>query len=145
MLSPGLLTHWTRQALDAAFAGDEGMVAVTADLIADGGDALDLLSSCRVVADTAVRALLVLYRAPDTAGGEVWVLDQLGDTECPPGLLFAARVVTAYANRDTDLVTALVVAAAGATRNERAESLRSLVTYAAGLDAQAARQKETNE
>lgn len=85
MLSPGLLTHWTRQALDAAFAGDEGMVAVTADLIADGGDALDLLSSCRVVADTAVRALLVLYRAPDTAGGEVWVLDQLGDTECPLG------------------------------------------------------------
>lgn len=141
MLSPGLLTHWTRQALDAALAGDDGLVAESAGRIADTGDALDLLSACRVAADVAMRALVVLYRAPDAALGEAWVLDQLGDAEYRPALLFAARVVTAYANEDTDMVTALVLAAAGATRNDRTESLRSLMTYAAGLDAKAARRK----
>ncbi|MFD4315062.1 hypothetical protein [Streptomyces sp. NPDC058548] len=141
MLSPGLLTHWTRAVLAAARAGDDDATAEIAGRIADQADALDLVAVCRVVADTALRALLVLYRLPDTAAGEAWVLDQLGDAEGHPARLFAARLVTAYANSDHDTVTVLVAAAAGASRTQRAESLQSLVTYAAGLDARAARRK----
>ncbi|WP_199570594.1 hypothetical protein [Streptomyces murinus] len=139
MLSPGLLTLWTRQVLEAAHRGDEGLVDDVAARISDRADALDLLAVCRVVAAEALRALVVLYRPPDPARGEVWVLDQLGDAEGRPDRLFAARLVTAYANHDHDHVTALVAAAAGASRDERAESLRALVTYAAGLNARAAR------
>lgn len=142
MLSPGLLTHWTREVMEAARARDEDLVVNTVGRIVDRGDVLDLLAVCRVVADTASRALLVLYRAPEAGQGEAWVLDDLGDAERRPEPLFAARLVSAYANRDSDLVTALVMAVAGASRTERAESLRSLVTYAAGLYARAARQTE---
>lgn len=142
MLSPGLLTVWTRQALAAARAGDEDLAAETAGRIADAADALDLVAVCRVVADTALRGLLVLYGPPDAARGEAWVLDDLGDAAGRPARVFAARVVTAYANCDHDTVTALVAAAAGATPVERAESLQSLITYAAGLDARAAHHHE---
>ncbi|BBA98279.1 hypothetical protein RVR_4410 [Actinacidiphila reveromycinica] len=138
MLSPGLLTEWTRQVLEAAHRGDEDLVDDVTGRIAERADVLDLLAFCRVVAAEAMRALLVLYRAPDAAVGEAWVLDRLGNAEGYPARLFAARLVTAYANRDHDHVTALVAAAAGASRDERAESLRVLVTYAAGLDARAA-------
>ncbi|MFB8347992.1 hypothetical protein [Streptomyces niveus] len=144
MLSPGLLTRWTREALDAARTGDEDLAGEIGSRIADQADALDLVAACRVVADTAVRALRVMYRQPDAGRGEAWVLDQLGDAEQDPARLFAARVVTAYANCDFDSVTALV-AAAGASPAERAESFRSLVTYAAGLNARAARHHPTKE
>ncbi|MFE4796164.1 hypothetical protein ACFRFL_13870 [Streptomyces sp. NPDC056708] len=139
MLSPGLLTHWTREALTAARAGDGDHADEVAGRIADRSDALDLVAVCRVVADTAVRALCALYQAPDTARGEVWVLDRLGDAEGQPERMFAARLVTAYANRDHDIVIALVAAAARASRDERADSLRSLISYAARLDVRAAR------
>lgn len=138
MLNPVLLTRWTRDALTAARAGDEATAAEVAGLIAEHGDPFDLIASCRVMADAALRALLVLYGMPDEARGEAWVLDELGDAEAHPEVLFAVRLVTAYANHDTDHVTALVAAAAGASPTERAESLRSLVTYAAQLDARAA-------
>jgi hypothetical protein len=145
VLSPGLLTHLTRAAVQAARGGDEELAARTAGRIADEGDPLDLIAVCRVVADTALRALLALYGPPDAARGEVWVLDDLGDAEGHPARLFAARLVTAYANRDGDTVTALVAAAAGASPVERAESLRSLVSFAAGLEARAAQSKEGTE
>ncbi|MFD3608980.1 hypothetical protein ACFWXA_13065 [Streptomyces atroolivaceus] len=138
MLSPGLLTHWTREALEAARAGNNELASEVTARIAERADALDLVAVCRVVADTAVRALRVLYRQPDAGRGEAWVLDQLGDAEGDPARLFAARLVTAAANQDHDTVTALVAAAAGAFPHERAESLRSLVSYAAELDARAA-------
>lgn len=141
MLSPGLLTRLTWAAVQAARVGDEALAARTADRIADEGDALDLIAACRVVADTALRALLVLYGPPDAARGEVWVLDRLGDAEGHPERVFAARLVTAYANADHDTVTALVAAAAGASPVQRAGSLRSLVTFAAELDARAAQGK----
>lgn len=139
-MTPGLLTFLTRTALKAARAGDRALTAEMTGQLARDGDALDLLAACRVMADIGLRALLVLYGPPDTARGEAWVLDELGDAEGHPCRLFAARLVTAYANHDDDTVTALAVAAAGASPLERAESLRSLVTYAAGLDARAARQ-----
>jgi hypothetical protein len=139
MLSPGLLTHLTREALEAARAGDDDRTVEITGRITDQADALDLVAACRVVAHSALRALLALYRMPDTARGEAWVLDQLGNAEGHPERLFAARLITAYANHDHDHVTALVAAAAAASRTERAESLRSLVTYAAELDARAAR------
>jgi hypothetical protein len=140
VLSPGLLTHWTREALEAARAGDDYLVGEIAEQITERASVLDLLAASRVAADTAVRALRAMYRQPDPERGEVWVLDQLGSAEGRPERLFAARLVTAYANRDDDLVTALVAAAAEASPAERAESLRSLMTYAAWLDARAARQ-----
>lgn len=139
-MTPGLLTFLTRSALEAAQAGDRALAAEMTGRLARDGDALDLVSACRVMADIGLRALLVLYGPPNTARGEAWVLDQLGDAEGHPPRLFAARLVTAYANHDDDTVTALAAAASGATRTERAESLRALVTYAAGLDACAARQ-----
>lgn len=141
MLSPVLLTRWTREALTAARAGDTVTAAETAGLIADRGDAFDLIASCRVIADAALRALIVLYGTPDAARGEAWVLDELGDAEGRPELLFPPRLVTAYANHDTEHVTALIAAAARASPTERAGSLRSLVTYAAQLDARAARHR----
>ncbi|MBT2453319.1 hypothetical protein [Streptomyces sp. ISL-86] len=146
MLSPGLLTLWTRGALEATQAQDEDVTGEITARIADQGDALDLLAACRVMANEARRALRVLYRRPDADRGEAWVLDQLGDAEDDPARLFAARLVTAYANddHDHDHVTALV-AAAGASPTERAESLRSLVTYAAELDARAARHPHPTE
>jgi hypothetical protein len=143
VLSPGLLTHWTREALEAARAGNDHLTFEIAWQITDQADVLDLLAACRVIADTAARALCVLHQQPDTDRGEAWVLDELGDAEGHPARLFAARLVTAYANHDHDHVTALVAAAAGASPAERAESLRSLATYAAGLDAQAAQQHPT--
>ncbi|MEC3995237.1 hypothetical protein VSR01_17510 [Actinacidiphila sp. DG2A-62] len=142
MLSPGLLTHWTREALEAARAGNDSLAAEIAGQITDQADALDLLAACRVIADTAARALRAMYQQPDAERGEAWVLDQLGDAAEHPPRLFAVRLVTAYANHDHDHVTALV-AAAGASPAERAESLWSLTTYAAGLDAQAARHHPT--
>ncbi|MFJ6014528.1 hypothetical protein [Streptomyces sp. NPDC092952] len=145
MLSPGLLTLWTRQAMEAARDQDLVLVGEITGRIADQGDALDLLAACRVMAYRAWQALLVLYRGPDSARGEAWVLDQVGDAANNPPRLFAARLVTAYANRDHELVTALVAAAAGASPAERAESLRSLVTYAAELDARAARHHHQTE
>jgi hypothetical protein len=141
VLSPGLLTHLTRAAVQAARGGDEELAAHTAGRIAEDGDALDLIAACRVVADTALRALLLLYGPPDAARGEVWALDDLGDAEGNPARLFAARLVTAYANADHDTVTALVAAAAGASPEERVESLRALVSFAAGLEARAAHDK----
>ncbi|MGW6391130.1 hypothetical protein ACWFR1_11635 [Streptomyces sp. NPDC055103] len=138
MLSPGLLTHWTREALEAARGGNDELAGEIAARISERADALDLVAGCRVVADTALRALLTLYGLPDEARGEAWVLDQLGDAEGHPERMFAARLVTAYANHDHDHVTAFVAAAAGASPHERAESLRSLVSYAAELDARAA-------
>ncbi|MFI1954833.1 hypothetical protein ACH437_23795 [Streptomyces xinghaiensis] len=138
MLSPGLLTHWTREALEAARGADEERAREITWRIVAGADVLDLLAVCRVAADTALRALLVLYRRPDPDRGEAWVLDHLGNAERDPAQLFAARLVTAYANCDHDHVTALVAAAAGASLRERAESLRTLLAYAAGLDARAA-------
>ncbi|MEU2487120.1 hypothetical protein ABZ593_21235 [Streptomyces sp. NPDC012617] len=137
MLSPGLQTLWTRQALQAARDQDEDLVADLAGRIADQSDVLDLEATCRVMAYQALKALLVLYRGPRFDRGEAWVLDHLGDAADDPALLFAARLVTAYANRDHDLVTALVAAAARASRNERAQSLRSLMTYTAELEARA--------
>ncbi|GAA2948822.1 hypothetical protein ACFPN0_14860 [Kitasatospora cinereorecta] len=145
MLSPGLLTLWTRQAMEAARAQDKAVSGEITARIADQGDVLDLLAACRVMAYQARQALLVLYRGPDFDQGEAWVLDQLGDAAGNPFRLFAARLVTAYANRDHELVTALVAAAAGASPFERAESLRSLVTYAAELDARAARHHHPTE
>ncbi|MDH6189201.1 hypothetical protein M2168_002233 [Streptomyces sp. CZ24] len=138
MLSPGLLTLWTRQAMQGARAQDDELVGEITGRLADQGDALDLLAACRVMAHEARRALLTLYGGPDVDRGEAWVLDQLGDAAHDPARLFAARLVTAYANGDHDHVTALVAAAAGASPVERAESLRSLVTYAAELTARAA-------
>lgn len=143
MLSPGLLTHLTRAALAATRSGDEDLAEHTTGRIADQGDALDLLAVCRVVADSALRALLTLYGLPDAAQGEVWVLDDLGDAEGHPERLFACRVVTAYANGDQDTVTALVAAAAGASPAERVGSLRELVSFTAGLEARAARTEGT--
>lgn len=137
-MTPGLLTFLIRSALKAAQDGDQELTAEMTGRLARDGDALDLVAACRVMADIGLRALLVLYGQPDAARGEAWVLDQLGDAEGHPPRLFAARLVTAYANHDDDTVTALAAAAAGATRNERAESLRSLVIYAAGLKARAA-------
>ncbi|MFJ7592472.1 hypothetical protein ACIQZO_34905 [Streptomyces sp. NPDC097617] len=144
MLSPGLLTLWTREALEAARAQDDALTVEITARIADRGDALDLLATCRVMAHAARLALLTLHCGPDFDRGEAWVLDQLGDAADDPAGLFAARLVTAYANRDHDHVTALV-AAAGASPAERAESLRSLVTYAAELDARAARHHHPTE
>lgn len=144
VLSPGLLTLWTRGALEATHAQDEDVTGEITARIADPGDALDLLAARRVMANEARRALLVLYRRPDADRGEAWVLDQLGDAEDDPARPLAARLVTAYANDDHDHVTALV-AAAGASPTERAESLRSLVTYAAELDARAARHPHPTE
>lgn len=137
-MTPGQLTYLTRSALEAAQAGDRRLTAEMTGRLARDAGALDLVAACRVMADIGLRALLVLYRAPDPARGEAWVLDQLGDAEGHPPRLFAARLVTAYANADDSTVTALAAVAAGATRVERAESLRALVTYAAGLDARAA-------
>jgi hypothetical protein len=145
VLSPVLLTRWTREAFTAARAGDTVTAAETADLITEHGDAFDLIASCRVMADAALRALLVLYGAPDPARGEAWVLDELSDIEDRPELLFTVRLVTAYANHDSEHVTALVATAARASRTERAESLRSLVTYAAQLDARAAQHGSPTE
>ena len=142
MLSPGLLTHWTREAVDAAAAENDRLVSNVVGRIIARADALDLLAVCRVVADGASRALLALHGPLDESQGEVWVLTDIGDAEEQPSLLFAARVVTAYANGDSDIVAALVAAAVRASPIERAESLRSLVIYAAGLRAQAARQMQ---
>lgn len=142
VLSPGLLTHWTRQALTAARDGDIELTAETTGRIADRADAMDLVAVCRVVADTALRALLALYGPPDAARGEAWVLDDVGDAGDRPDQLFSLRLVTAYANHDHDTVTALAMAAAGASPEERAESLWWLVTYAAELEARAARRNE---
>ncbi|MGC5413062.1 hypothetical protein ACPXCX_56805, partial [Streptomyces sp. DT225] len=86
-----LLTHWTRAALDAARAGDEAAAADLAGRICEHADALDLLAACRVFAHTARRALLVLYRRPDPAAGEAWVLGQLGNAEGHPERMWAAR------------------------------------------------------
>jgi len=143
VLSPAQLTQWTRQALDAARRGDEVLAAMTAGWVADRGDVLDLVAACRVVADLALRALLVLYAPP--AHGEVWVLHELGNAVGHPERVFAARLVTAYANQDQELVTALVAAAAGASPTERADSLRALVTNAVGLDAQAVHHQQPPE
>lgn len=143
MLSPGLLTLWTRLALTAARTGDADLAAETAWRIAAQSDALDLAAACRVIADAALKALLVLYGPPAADRGEAWVLDQLGDAEGQPPRLFAARLLTAYANRDHDTVSALAAAAAAASPVERAESLQSLITYAAGLEARAARHTTT--
>ncbi|MFD6935297.1 hypothetical protein ACFWAP_03945 [Streptomyces goshikiensis] len=142
MLSPGLLTYWTREALRTARAGYADETGVICGRITDRTDALDLIAVCRVVADTALRALLAMHGPPDELAGEVWVLEGIGDE---PDRMFAARLVTAYANRDHDTVTALVAAAANASPGERTESLRSLVTYAADLDAQAAQHKINKE
>ncbi|MFD5788652.1 hypothetical protein ACFWH1_18765 [Streptomyces sp. NPDC127037] len=139
MLSPGLLTHWTQAALDAARAGDEPTTAEVAGRICEVADVLDLVATCRLVAGTAVRALLVLYEPPDPAAGEAWALVELGDAEGHPERLFAARLITAHANQDSATVTALVAAAAGASHAQRTESLRALLSYAARLDAEAAR------
>ncbi|WNI20327.1 hypothetical protein [Actinacidiphila sp. ITFR-21] len=144
-MTPGQLTYLTRCALEAAQAGDRRRTAEMTGRLAREADALDLVSACRVMADIGLRALLVLYGQPNAARGEAWVLDQLGDAEGHPCRLFAARLVTAYANADNDTVTALAAVAAGATPAERAESLRSLATYAAGLDARAARQKNDHD
>lgn len=138
MLSPDLLSHWTRGALEAARTGDTELAGEIAGRLAERADALDLVAACRVVATIAVRALRVLYRQPDARRGEAWVLDRLGDAEGDPARLFAARLVTASANHDHDTVTALVAAAARASLHERTESLRSLFSYAAELDARAA-------
>ncbi|MFF4388522.1 hypothetical protein ACFY0G_17345 [Streptomyces sp. NPDC001552] len=143
MLSPGLLTYWTREALAAARAGNDDATGDICGQITDRTDALDLIAVCRVVADTALRALLAMQEPPDELAGEAWVLED-PPTEAPDRL-FAARLVTAYANRDHDTVTALVAAAANASRDERAESLWSLVNYAAGLDAQAAQYRLDTE
>lgn len=145
MLSPGLLTHLIRVTVQAGRSGDEELAGKTADRIAVDGDALDLLAACRVVADTALRALLALYGLPAAAAGQAWVLDDFGDVEGHPERLFAARVVTAYANHDGDIVTALVAAAAGASPMERAGSLRSPVQFAAGLEARAAHGNNLDE
>lgn len=144
-MTPGLLVFLTRSALEAAQAGDQALTSEMTGRLARDGDALDVVAACRVMADIGLRALLALYGAPDAARGEAWVLDQLGDTEGHPYRMFAARLVTAYANHDNDTVTALAAAASGATRTERAESLRALVTYAAGLDARAARLKHDHD
>jgi hypothetical protein len=98
VLSPGLLTTWTRQTVAAARAGDEDQVAATVRRIAEAGDALDLLAFCRAVADAA---------------------------PCHGA------------------VTALVAAAAGASPGARGGSLRSLITYAAELEARAAHTEGT--
>ncbi|MFF4292187.1 hypothetical protein ACFY0N_00855 [Streptomyces vinaceus] len=137
MLTPGLLTYWTREALAAARAGNDDLAAEVCGRITERCDVLDMVAVCRVVADTALRGLLALHGPPDAAAGEAWVLENPGDT---PDEVFAGRLVTAYANRDHDTVTALVAAAAGASPPERAESLRSLMSYAAQLDEQAAQQ-----
>ncbi|MGW6456313.1 hypothetical protein ACWF94_10365 [Streptomyces sp. NPDC055078] len=145
MLSPGLLTLWTCQVMEAARDQDEDLAGEITARISDQGDALDLLAACRGMAHEARQALLVLYRGPNFDRGEAWVLNEFGDAADDPARLFAARLVTAYANRDHDHVTALVAAAAGASPAERAESLRSLVTYAAELDARAARYHHPTE
>ena len=140
MLSPGLLTHLVREAIDAARTGDLHDVDEAIYRISQLGDVMDLLAMCRVCADTAVRALLALYGPADPSRGEMWVLDDLGDAQGPERL-FAARVVTAHANRDSDTVCALVMAADRAGGSERCGSLRELLLYAAGLDARAAQMK----
>lgn len=131
-------------ALAAARAGDYARTGEITGWIADQGSVSNLAAVCRAVAETALQALLALYWPPDAGRGEAWVLDRLGNAAGHPPRLFAARLLTAYANRDEPMVTALVAAAAGASRNERAESLRSLVIYAVGLDARAARKNGTN-
>ncbi|MEU1815204.1 hypothetical protein ABZ543_08395 [Streptomyces roseifaciens] len=140
MLSPVLLTHWTRALIFAARTDDGDLIEEITRRIARQGDALDLIAVCRVIADTAQRALLALYGPPDAARGEVWALEYLDDPDEDPETLFAARLVTAYANRDNDHVTAFVAAVAAAPLEQRAESLWSLVAYAVGLEAQATRQ-----
>lgn len=141
-MSPGLLTHLVREARDAACGGDHRWAADVVQRIAEEGDALDLVAACRVFADTAVRALHVLYPPPDVTRGEMWALTDLGSADGCPHRLFASRLVTAHANKDQESVTALAAAAADACPADRAASLRELVTFAAGLDARAATQKE---
>ncbi|MFI9026376.1 hypothetical protein [Streptomyces sp. NPDC053560] len=141
-MSPGLLTHLVREAREAACGGDHRWAADIVQRIADEGDALDVVAACRVFADTAVRALHVLYEPPDAAQDEMWALTDLGCADGCPHRMFAARLVTAHANQDSETVIALAAAAADACPADRAASLRELVTYAAGLEARAAGQKE---
>ncbi|MGW1989664.1 hypothetical protein [Embleya sp. NPDC001921] len=144
-MSPRLLTHWTRAALAAARAGDDDVAADAVERIADDGDVLDLVAVCRVMADVASRALVVMFGLRDMSEGKPWALEQVEDARREPELLFAGRVVTAYANGDGDLVTALVATVARASRGERAEALRSLVMYAAELEARAHRKTDEGD
>lgn len=135
-MSPGVVAFWSRTGAEAARAGDDGLAVEVAARVAAEGGFLDLVAVCRCVADVAVRALAVLHTPPDLSRDQRWVL---ASTEgATADQLFAVRLVTAYANRDSDGVTALVAAMAVASEAERVQSLRSLMTYAAGCHAQAA-------
>ncbi|MEV5677253.1 hypothetical protein [Streptomyces sp. NPDC052179] len=134
-MSPGAVAFWSRAGVHAARTGDYGLAAEVVARVAAVGGFLDLAAVCRCVADVAVRALSVVHEPPDAARGQVWVLD---GQDTAPHRLFAVRLVTAAANRDDAMVTALVAAVAEASETERAQSLRSLITYAAGFHAQAA-------
>lgn len=137
-----MLTYWTREVLASVRAGHYDLAAVKAAHVADEGTLLDLVAVCRVLADTALRALTEVFGEPDP-DDEVWILDQIDEDHAGPHWMFAARVVTAHANQDSDMVTALVAAAAHATHRERAEALLALVTYASQLDAYVAHHKPT--
>ncbi|MFD3978354.1 hypothetical protein ACFWR6_07175 [Streptomyces griseus] len=135
-MSPGVVAFWSRTGAEAVRAGNDGLAVEVAGQVAEGGGLLDLVAVYRCVADVAVRALAVLHTPPDLTRGQRWVLTSTeGATN---DQLFAVRLVTAYANRDSDMVTALVAAVAEAPEDERVQSLRSLMTYAAGCHAQAA-------
>ncbi|KPI33366.1 hypothetical protein OV450_1454 [Actinobacteria bacterium OV450] len=142
MLSPGLLTVWTREALAAARAGDRFDADELAGRIADRGDVMDLIAVCRVVADAAMRALIAVHGP--LVDGEAWVLDPAEEDDSPADV-FAGRLITAYTNRDHDTVTALVAAAASASPTERTESLQSLISYAAELEARAVQHRLDQE
>ncbi len=135
-MSPGVAAFWSRTAVEAARTGDDGLAEEAAARVAASGGFLDLVAVCRCVADVAARALSVLQEPPDLAQGERWVLQS--NPAATADQLFAVRLTVAHANRDSDMVAALVAAVAEASETERAQSLRSLMTYAAGCHAQAA-------
>lgn len=142
MLNPALLTHLVREAVDAVRTGDlRDRDEAIGRLVQRGEVMPDLLAVCRVFAASAVQSLRVLYGPEAPTQGEMWVLG-LNDVWRPPAQVFAARVVTAHANSDSDMVTALVSALHQASGVERCGSLRELLMYAAQLELAAQNRSE---
>ncbi|MEU4051314.1 hypothetical protein AB0F09_19205 [Streptomyces olivaceus] len=128
------LHQLTMQALDAAFNRNAEAAASALTEIGETGGDSSIYGACCAFAEVGRAALAKFYgdATPDPARGEMWAMQQLGDSADPHDL-FAVRFIVAYANQDQDLSMALFNASIEAGGNAHVDSVCALLGTAVQL------------
>lgn len=130
-------THLVTEMIGHAIAGESDRAADLLDRIGNASTPSQMYGVCCAFAEVGKAALTKIYghRAPDTARGDMWAMQEIAPGALdrdPPGA-FAVRFMVAYANGDTDTSLALYDAALKAPGDNFAASICALLADVAGL------------